>query len=152
MALADLRKAASKVMTKLTLAQIVNHCAINDVKVSDSATSDWFTGRAIPVSAKNFGLVAGFLNGYAERGDPNYRRMDPAYWERLRRAAREERRGTQGQRPTRREQKTESDRHAELLTSPHAAQVHGYIAPLDKLRAREPEIERSTAAMSSSGS
>ncbi|MFC9472724.1 hypothetical protein ACFTS5_11060 [Nocardia sp. NPDC056952] len=97
-ALVALRAAANKAMTKPTLARIVKHCADNGVEVSDAAVSNWLTGKAVPDSSREFGLVVGFLNGSAERGDPSYERLDLPRWERLRHAAREERRGAQGAR------------------------------------------------------
>ncbi|MFF0532826.1 hypothetical protein ACFYT3_31185 [Nocardia amikacinitolerans] len=140
-ALAALRRAANKAVTKPTLARIVKHCADNGVEVHDSTVSGWLNGKSVPASPQEFGLVVGFLNGFAERGDSSYECLSLPHWERLRFAAREERREAQGQRGTRPGEGIESDPHAELHRSLYVAQVREFIAPVHGLRDRERELE-----------
>ncbi|MEV0712862.1 hypothetical protein [Nocardia aurea] len=136
-ALAALRRAANKPPYR----QIVKHCELNGVEISDATVSDWLNGKSVPASAKSFEKVIRYLNGRAAKSNSGYECLSMLQWERLRTAALEERRGTQGERATPPDRGRRSDPRAVLITSLHAIQLREFIAPRGGLRDREQELE-----------
>src|SRR5688500_14978380 len=76
--------------------QIVDHCAANGVKVTDSSVQEWVSGKGVPRSSRAFGLVVRYLLARAKSRDPSYTPPPLHVWEEWRLEAEQERRSNQG--------------------------------------------------------